>query len=233
MRGASRAGFSSAPRASVPARTVAPPPEADATPMETVATQTERLSLQDQMKDMSFNEVKVSQNTTTRKLAGALAHVARSRRSVNISALSPANVNTAIKAVAVARDYVKDDGLEIAVSVEFRDETRRSVALKLVNFDRRFENASEHTYNVGKTSKPSTLAGAIAARLRENHQPVLSCVGAGSLARAITAVCVTANYLKKEDKGAVFVVPFFTDEKKVGSEESISILNMQIVQIDV
>ena len=44
---------------------------------------------------------------------------------------------------------------------------------------------------------------------------------------------MTANYLKKEDKGAVFVVPFFTDEKKVGSEESISILNMQIVQIDV
>lgn len=181
------------------------------------------------------SELKVSATTDTRRFAGALAHVAREHRDVKISALSPANVNTAIKAVAVARDYVKEEGIDVGVVVHFRDQARRALELRYVTFDSRFNVPAEGStvYTVGKSTNSAATAGAVAARVREDTRPVLSCIGAGALIRALTSVGIANEYIEREThhKNELLVIPYFTNESK--GADTITVLNMCVVKIDV
>lgn len=60
-------------------------------------------------------EIKVSAKSTTKTVAGALAYLARERRSVRIVAGSAACINTALKASATARRYVEADGVDLYI----------------------------------------------------------------------------------------------------------------------
>jgi stage V sporulation protein S len=63
--------------------------------------------------------LKVSANSKTKSLAGALAAVIRAEGVVELQAIGAGAVNQAIKAVAIARGYVAPNGIDLIMIPAF------------------------------------------------------------------------------------------------------------------
>ena len=78
--------------------------------------------------------IKVSANSRTSAVAGAIAGVIREHKHAEVQAIGAGAVNQAIKALVLATGYLKDDGIEIAcvpqyVDVEIDDKVRTAIRL--------------------------------------------------------------------------------------------------------
>jgi stage V sporulation protein S len=67
--------------------------------------------------------IKVSGNSRTSAVAGAIAGVIREHQRAEVQAIGSQAVNQAVKALALARRYLRRDTLEIVVIPEFVDIT--------------------------------------------------------------------------------------------------------------
>ena len=79
--------------------------------------------------------IKVSANSRTAAVAGAIAGVVREHKRAEVQAIGAGAVNQAIKAVALATSYLKNDGIDIVCIPEFVDveiEDKVRTAIKLV-----------------------------------------------------------------------------------------------------
>ena len=79
--------------------------------------------------------IKVSANSRTSAVAGAIAGVIREYKRAEVQAIGAGAVNQAIKAVALATSYLKNDGINIVCIPEFVDveiEDKVRTAIKLV-----------------------------------------------------------------------------------------------------
>ncbi len=79
--------------------------------------------------------IKVSAQSRSTAVAGAIAGVMRERRHAEVQAIGASAVNQAIKAVAIARDYLELDGIQIMCVPEFVEvdiDGRERTAVKLV-----------------------------------------------------------------------------------------------------
>jgi stage V sporulation protein S len=65
--------------------------------------------------------IKVSATSRTSAVAGAIAGIFRERQFVNVQAIGASAVNQAVKALALARDYLTEDGYDIVSIPEFVD----------------------------------------------------------------------------------------------------------------
>jgi stage V sporulation protein S len=65
--------------------------------------------------------IKVSGNSRTSAVAGAIAGVIREHKKAEVQAIGSQAVNQAVKALALARRYLKRDALDITVVPEFVD----------------------------------------------------------------------------------------------------------------
>lgn len=63
--------------------------------------------------------IKVSSESRTSAVAGAIAGVVREHRRAEVQAIGAGAVNQAIKAVAIARGYLQEDGLDVICIPEF------------------------------------------------------------------------------------------------------------------
>ncbi len=63
--------------------------------------------------------IKVSAESRTSAVAGAIAGVIRERGRAEVQAIGAGAVNQAIKAVAIARGYLHEEGIEIVCLPEF------------------------------------------------------------------------------------------------------------------
>jgi stage V sporulation protein S len=84
---------------------------------------------------MSIDIIKVAARSRTTAVAGAIAGVIRQERRAEVQAIGASAVNQAVKAVAIARQYLVDDEIDIVcipefVEVQIKGEQR--TALKLV-----------------------------------------------------------------------------------------------------
>ena len=66
-----------------------------------------------------MNVIKVSSESRTSAVAGAIAGVMREHRRAEVQAIGAGAVNQAIKAVAIARGYLQEDGLDVICIPEF------------------------------------------------------------------------------------------------------------------
>ena len=78
--------------------------------------------------------LKVSAKSNPNAVAGALAAVLRERAVAEIQAVGACAINQAIKAVAIARTYLKESGIDIAcvpsfITVEISDRERTGISL--------------------------------------------------------------------------------------------------------
>ncbi len=80
--------------------------------------------------------IKVSAKSRSTAVAGAIAGVIRENKHAEVQAIGAGAVNQAIKAVAIARGYLEQDGLDIYVipvfaEVDINGEERTAVKLKV------------------------------------------------------------------------------------------------------
>jgi len=82
-----------------------------------------------------MNMIKVSANSRTAAVAGAIAGVVREHHRAEVQAIGAGAVNQAIKALALATGYLKGDGINVTCVPEFADvtiEDKVRTAIKLV-----------------------------------------------------------------------------------------------------
>ncbi len=79
--------------------------------------------------------IKVSANSRTSAVAGAIAGIVREHKRAEVQAIGAGAVNQAIKALALATGYLKLDGINVVCVPEFVDveiEDKVRTAIKLV-----------------------------------------------------------------------------------------------------
>ena len=81
------------------------------------------------------NMIKVSADSRTAAVAGAIAGVIRDHRHAEVQAIGAGAVNQAVKALVLATGYLKLDGINVSCVPEFADVTiddKVRTAIKLV-----------------------------------------------------------------------------------------------------
>ena len=68
-----------------------------------------------------MNIIKVSANSRTAAVAGAIAGVMREQRFVEVQSIGAGAINQSIKAIILARGYLVNDGIDIICVPEFVD----------------------------------------------------------------------------------------------------------------
>ena len=63
--------------------------------------------------------IKVSSESRTSAVAGAIAGVVREQNRADVQAIGAGAVNQAVKAVAISRGYLQEDGLDVICMPEF------------------------------------------------------------------------------------------------------------------
>ncbi len=79
--------------------------------------------------------IKVSAQSRSTAVAGAIAGMMRERRHAEVQAIGASAVNQAIKAIAIARDYLALDGIQIICVPEFVEvdiDGQERTAVKLI-----------------------------------------------------------------------------------------------------
>ena len=79
--------------------------------------------------------IKVSANSRTAAVAGAIAGVIREHHRAEVQAIGAGAVNQAVKALVLATGYLKNDGINVTCVPEFADVTiddKVRTAIKLV-----------------------------------------------------------------------------------------------------
>ena len=66
-----------------------------------------------------MDNIKVSAKSRSTAVAGAIANVIREHRLAQVQAIGAGAVNQAVKAIAIARGYLKQDGLDISCAPAF------------------------------------------------------------------------------------------------------------------
>ena len=116
--------------------------------------------------------------------------------------------------VAAGRRYLADDDVDLTCAPAFRTAQRNSIVLHLrsvARTDAAPPPRDEATLTVAASSSPHTVAGAIAAKVREERAVCLSCVGALAVANAIFAVATARQYLRA-DGVDICAMPEFVEE---------------------
>lgn len=70
---------------------------------------------------MPVDIIKVSAKSRTAAVAGAIAGVVREQKHAEVQAIGASAINQAVKAMALARNYLAEDGYNIVVIPEFVD----------------------------------------------------------------------------------------------------------------
>ena len=79
--------------------------------------------------------IKVSGSSLTSAVAGAIAGVFREHKRAEVQAIGAGAVNQAVKALVLARGYLKEDGYDVICAPEFADveiDGKIRTAVKLV-----------------------------------------------------------------------------------------------------
>ena len=79
--------------------------------------------------------IKVSANSRTSAVAGAIAGVIRENKHAEVQAIGAGAVNQAIKALVLATSYLKNDGIDVVCMPQFVDvqiDDKVRTAIKLV-----------------------------------------------------------------------------------------------------
>ena len=79
--------------------------------------------------------IKVSANSRTSAVAGAIAGVVREHKRAEVQAIGAGAVNQSVKALVLAIGYLKNDGIEVVCVPEFVDVTiddKVRTAIKMV-----------------------------------------------------------------------------------------------------
>lgn len=169
--------------------------------------------------------IKVSAASNVKAVAGKIAHSCRDGDPPAILTIGPSCINQAVKSVAIARGYLEPDGWDVAFQPAFRDtdRSRPSIALYLAKQKpqpkRTTKRDDEVELPVSGNSSPPTVAGALAARVREQKEVALTAIGVDAVSNAVLAIGNARLYLE-QDNLDIRALPEFVHVRKNGNELS-------------
>ena len=135
-----------------------------------------------------------------------------------IGALS---VNQAIKSAIIARSYLKDDGIDLAMRPRLVEEVGPDVvSLAIIKHTSASDKSApeEFCFKSAGSTQAGSLAGALANKIREGATFLsITSVGPDAALRSIKSIAMATGYVK-EDGYEILCVPVFVD-LKLGDEE--------------
>jgi len=146
----------------------------------------------------------VSGQSPVKQVAGAISWISREGECPRLLATQSPAINQAAKAVAIARKFLEDDKIDIACYPMFTPGRRRqdesfTFLLRKSNIRGNvIPDDGTQELKVSKQSNPGTVAGAIAARVREGQRVVLSAIGPRSVSKAICSIVIARQYLAED-----------------------------------
>jgi len=168
----------------------------------------------------------VSGQSPVKQVAGAISWISREGECPRILATLSSAVNQAAKAVAIARKYLEEDHIDICCYPMFTPGRRRqddSFIFILRKGSLRVGSISDDNtqeLKISKASNPGTVAGAIAARVREGQRVFLSSIGPRSVSKAICSIVISRQYLKEDGVDICFRPSFMNIEFDDGRRSS-------------
>lgn len=170
----------------------------------------------------TFKCAKVRSESDIHQLAGYIAAGVRESRPPVVSAISIPNVNQAVKAIALARNFIQKEHWDLAVRADFPEyywntETAR-VQLTLSaagngELDKFIECKDAMPCYVSSNSSPEKVAGAVANGVREGRQMFLAAMGPYCVFMAVKSMFLASQFLLSDQKRVRFA-PEFADTEK-------------------
>jgi len=167
----------------------------------------------------------VSGQSPVKQVAGAISWISREGECPKLLATLAPAINQASKAVAIARKFLEEDKIDIACYPMFTPGRRRqdesfTFVLRKSTIRAVVLDDGTQELKVSKQSNPGTVAGAIAARVREGQRVVLSSIGPISVSRAISSIAIARQYLAEDGVDISFRPSFVNIEFDDGRRSS-------------
>ena len=166
----------------------------------------------------------VAAKSRVKPVAGSIARTTRDEGGEPpvLSAVGAASVNQAIKAIAIARDFLQGDDIDLSIEVSRRPQQDvkdviifalnkhpKGTLLEDVDADKENESDLYQDMRSASNSTPPALGGAIAKNIRDGKRPRITAIGQRPVFKAVCAVVLARKYLKKEQMD-LDLVPRFT-----------------------
>lgn len=151
--------------------------------------------------------LKVGSGSDCKKVAGSICHVTRAGGPPALLALGPYAINQAAKSVAIARGYLIKEKTYLYCQPEYRDQKHSSVCLHLLEVSNLKPGSGEEVeLTAAKHTQPTSLAGAIAGKIREDEKITIPAVGSEAVNVAISAIAYAREYLA-DDEVDIYCMP--------------------------
>lgn len=176
------------------------------------------------------NECLISAETDIKAAAGFVAQGIRASRPPEVKAISAQNVNQALKTLALAHDYLEEEGADLYAQVDFPEFSSNPSGAKAtlhVFKKKRRTNLSQVNSQVyvSGTSEPSAVAGFISNSIRAASlgRICVTACGPQPVLRALKAVFIARHHLRDEQTD-LSIVPEFGQ-----SDEGLSLVNIFVL----
>eukprot|EP01134_Creolimax_fragrantissima_P004749 CFRG4749T1 len=180
--------------------------------------------------------LKVSSTSKPRSVAGSLAHSVRSGIYPDVAAIGEVSVNTAVKAVAIARSYLKLDDLDMMFQHVLAPGERLGMTMMIKPAPRKTDaqtsviTEKEETIKVSRTSDPGSVAGAISARAREGQRINVIAIGPACVALTVKSLVIARRYLI-DDSLDFYCQPEFEGADVNGTRMSSICMRLLVFQV--
>jgi len=157
--------------------------------------------------------LKVKSDSKPNTVAGAICNVVREARGnhpPSILATGPAAINQAMKAIAIARKYLLDEGtpIDLLAYPKFEQDVRSgsNVCFELQKSEVLTREPLESDLAVKEKTDVYKLAGAIAGRVRDGEEVAVTTKGPIPVLVAVKAIATAQEYLADDNIEIKFCV---------------------------
>lgn len=157
-----------------------------------------------------------------KKLAATIAYHARNGECPRLLAITPSEVNEAVKAIAIARSFISGNWIDLVTwpKTTLRRHPINNTSCETIIFriqkkplcSRKFHFAKSDTFDlkVANGSQPNVVAGAIAKRARGWQRITTVSLGPPAIFNAVKSICYARKYLEENALDVSFSPEFVT-----------------------
>lgn len=169
------------------------------------------------------NSLKVSGQTDVNRLASQICSLCRQNDPPALLTIGNTSINQAVKGIAVARQELIKENIELSFQPAFRhvNRTKPLIAfyLSINDLAASQQMGEESELSVASHSKITPVAGAIAGRVREHKLVIMTAIGVDAVTNGVLAAGNARLFLEKDGMD-IKIQPEFTKLDKNGSQLS-------------
>ena len=148
-------------------------------------------------------QLKSASGTDAKVLAGAISSFAREGRRMNVTAIGAGSINQAVKAIAIARTFLKESqSIDICMQPEFfqLEDGHSGLLLPIRKKQRRARSGEDEAQSLKAASgtDAKVLAGAISSFAREGRRMVVTGIGAAAINQIVKAIAIARKNIEEE-----------------------------------